>query len=103
MSAPLAFLYRRHAWNSGLEGFCAVVILCVVSPCCRLRTTTAMRSVGLKLSRMYSDADGTGGVGFTGAFMAAPVGPARLRRSRTRPDRDCTDSFRPPPTQSLCL
>ncbi len=50
-----------------------------------------MRSVGLKLSRMYSDADGTGGVGFTGAFMAAPGGPDRLRRSRTRPDRDCTD------------
>src|SRR5438094_687749 len=73
MSAPFAFLYRSHAWNSGLEAFWAVVILWVVSPSCRFSTSTAMRSVGLKLSRIYSDTDGTGLWSFWLSFMDDPV------------------------------
>jgi len=61
----------------GPEAFWAVVILWVVSPSWRLRTSTAIRSVGLKLSRMYSDADGGGGMGFSRSFMAAPDGSDR--------------------------
>src|SRR5260370_22810246 len=103
MSAPLAFLYRSHAWNSGLEAFCAVVILCVVSCCCRLRTSTAMRSVGLKLSRMYSEADYTAAVGFSGTFMAPPGGPVKLGPTRTLPNLGISFWLRPPLIATSCL
>src|SRR5258708_36900096 len=99
MSAPFAFLYRSHAWNSGLDAFWAVVILWVVSPSCRLRTSTATRSVGLKLSRMHSDADGSGHVGFAVAFMVAPRGPGSFGGTRPRPTPVPSTRFHPPPTQ----
>src|ERR1700676_2259938 len=96
MSAPFAFLYRSHAWNSGLAAFCAVVIRCVVSRRDRFRTRTAIRSEGLKLSLMYSDADGENLLAFSVSFIDVPHASGRWRRIRIRLRLGHTDGFRAP-------
>src|ERR1700686_4676617 len=102
MSAPLAFLYRSHAWNSGLAAFCAVVMRCVVSPRCLFRTRTAIRSEGLKLSLMYSDAVAEAQAGFSDSFIGIPRASDRLRRIRIRRRRGHNNGSRVPRKQSVC-
>src|SRR6202790_3020890 len=97
MSAPFAFLYRSHAWNSGLAAFCAVVMRCVVSPRFRFRTSSAIRSEGLKLSLMYSDADGIDRLGFSVSVIEVPRASGISRRIRIRRHRGHIDGFREPP------
>src|SRR5713101_1849064 len=94
MSAPFAFLYLSHAWNSGLLAFSAEVIRCVVSPRLRLRTRIAIRSEGSKFSLRYCQAGGEDDVGFSVMFIAVPRAFGRWRRSRIRLHRGHTDGFR---------
>src|ERR1700722_6580199 len=96
MSAPFAFLYRSHAWNSGLAAFCAVVMRWVVSPRFLFRTRIAIRSEDLKLSFMYSDAVGETRFGFSVSFIGIPLASDRWRRIRIRRRPGHTDGFQAP-------
>ena len=84
MSAPFAFLYRSHAWNSGLEAFWAVVILCVVSPLAGSEPVWRLGLIGLKLSIIYWERRNQELPFLRGVHGCSPHW-GRLRRSRTRP------------------